>query len=327
MVKPRESLFLEGSIRRLPRVTRDDAYPCQMHKQQAFSCLFRHYAKHNGLKKEDLVFYFVDELMPDETPESVHLMPQDEIWVERRKCEADEEIVDKIDSGVTFHQYQMLLPNGELAGDHSDVRFVIEGRELQAHRAILSVRSEYFRALFKRSTWAPEQGPFVIKDYTYDTFLRMIEYVYSNTIKDVESISANDIIELLTLANEYLLIDLRVLCEHLAAKCLTFDNIGKFYLLSNTHNATELRAACQRYVSKNSSALKVHQNFRNEIEANSQLGLLLFDSFQIDSESDVNRGLKRRRRSGSPMIADSSNVVAVVSNTANAINFFNSGTS
>lgn len=27
-------------------------YPCQMQKSQTFSCLFRHYAKHNGLRKE-----------------------------------------------------------------------------------------------------------------------------------------------------------------------------------------------------------------------------------------------------------------------------------
>jgi RNA:NAD 2'-phosphotransferase (TPT1/KptA family) len=46
-----------------------------MQKNQAFSCLFRHYAKHNGLRREDLVFTFVDELLSDQTPEIVHLMP------------------------------------------------------------------------------------------------------------------------------------------------------------------------------------------------------------------------------------------------------------
>ena len=31
-----------------------EPYPCQMQKNQTFSCLFRHYAKHNGLKKEGI---------------------------------------------------------------------------------------------------------------------------------------------------------------------------------------------------------------------------------------------------------------------------------
>jgi hypothetical protein len=66
-----------------------------MQKTQTFSCLFRHYAKHNGLRKEgwrlcawssaelnlmtfctDLAFYFVNELLPDQVPDSVHLRPQ-----------------------------------------------------------------------------------------------------------------------------------------------------------------------------------------------------------------------------------------------------------
>jgi hypothetical protein len=56
-----------------------------MQRTQSFSCLFRHYAKHNGLCKDDLVFYFTEELQPDENPELVHLQPYDEIWVEHRK--------------------------------------------------------------------------------------------------------------------------------------------------------------------------------------------------------------------------------------------------
>ena len=61
-----------------------------MQKNQNFSCLFRHYAKHNGLRKEDLVFYFTDELLPDQTPESAHLMPFDEILVSHKTKKINE---------------------------------------------------------------------------------------------------------------------------------------------------------------------------------------------------------------------------------------------
>lgn len=40
-----------------------------------------HYAKHNGLDKENLRFYHVDELQPDQTPLSVHLKKDDTIQV------------------------------------------------------------------------------------------------------------------------------------------------------------------------------------------------------------------------------------------------------
>lgn len=79
IVKPKDDLFLEGTLRTLPRVAKGEIfelpstnvlylneimyyligepYPCQMQKNQTFSCLFRHYAKHNGLKKEGQSFY------------------------------------------------------------------------------------------------------------------------------------------------------------------------------------------------------------------------------------------------------------------------------
>jgi hypothetical protein len=86
IVKAREHLYLEGSCRKIRRVQQGrcgqspaivwyldqmpqvkylyfhgvliiywcvgEPYPCQMQKTQTFSCLFRHYAKHNGLRKE-----------------------------------------------------------------------------------------------------------------------------------------------------------------------------------------------------------------------------------------------------------------------------------
>lgn len=58
IVKPREDLYLEGSLRKLPRVLKNEPYPCQMQKAQSFSCLFRHYAKHNGLRKEGSFYLY-----------------------------------------------------------------------------------------------------------------------------------------------------------------------------------------------------------------------------------------------------------------------------
>lgn len=79
MISPIAFNLSLGGVRTIPRVLAGEGYPCQMQKNQTFSCLFRHYAKHNGLRKDDLVFYFVNELHPDEMPEVVHLMPFDEV--------------------------------------------------------------------------------------------------------------------------------------------------------------------------------------------------------------------------------------------------------
>jgi len=56
-----------------------------MLKTQRFASLFRHYAKHHGLDKEELVFYFTEELQNEDTPETVHMQRNDEIIVRTRK--------------------------------------------------------------------------------------------------------------------------------------------------------------------------------------------------------------------------------------------------
>ena len=50
--------MITGGIRTIPRVTAGEGYPCQMQKNQTFSCLFRHYAK-----VEHKLFY----LTPDDS--------------------------------------------------------------------------------------------------------------------------------------------------------------------------------------------------------------------------------------------------------------------
>lgn len=56
-----------------------------MLRDQHFSSLFRHYGKHNGVDKETLVFFFTEqlmqELMPSDTPRSVHLRKNDVIVI------------------------------------------------------------------------------------------------------------------------------------------------------------------------------------------------------------------------------------------------------
>jgi hypothetical protein len=259
VVKPRENLYLEGPIRKLPRVSENEPYSCQMGKTQQFNCLFRHYAKHNGLNKDDLVFYFTDELRPEETPETVHLMPGDEIWVERRKHDIEEIESDPFASAVIHDQFASLLPDGEYAGEHSDVKFILvkDSKEVLAHKAILLVRSEYFRAMFKSGGMREsDKNVFEVVDYSYESFRRMIEYVYTNTIRDIDSVDHEEVMELLMLANEYVLSDMKAFCEHAAKLKLNNENVCSFFLLSEQHNADALLKECQTYIRDHRDELK-----------------------------------------------------------------------
>ena len=172
----------------------------------------------------DLIFTFVDELLSDQTPETVHLMPQgkmrlliiysivmlyacvvDEIWVEHR-YPAEVESKSEPESRLYSEQFRSLLDNGAL----SDVTFLVEGETIAAHRAILSARSEYFHAMFRvggmsESRSGAEASPIHIPSADCASFKRMLEFLYTNSVRELPDCSAVEIIALLTLANEYLM--------------------------------------------------------------------------------------------------------------------------
>ncbi len=118
-VKPEEDLILEGTERTITRVHAGTPYSCLMLKTQRFSSLFRHYAKHHGLRKDDLAFYFTEELQNEDTPESVFLQKNDEIVVrKRRKPVAPPPVCP---DSIYFRQMRQLLDDTE----HKDVTFIV----------------------------------------------------------------------------------------------------------------------------------------------------------------------------------------------------------
>jgi hypothetical protein len=106
----------------------------------------------------------------------------------------------------------------------------------------------------------------------------MLEFIYTNTVRDLASAPSDEVIALMMLANEYLLDDLRKLCEKAATNIISIENIGRLLLLSAGHNASSLREACSEFVRENKLLLAQDANFRQDIEMNPELGLLLFES-------------------------------------------------
>ena len=79
---------------------------------------------------------------------------------------------------------------------------------IRAHRAILSARSEYFHAMFREGGMLESRSsgePIRIPSTDAATFRRMLEFLYTNTVRDLTHCGASELMALLTLANEYLL--------------------------------------------------------------------------------------------------------------------------
>jgi hypothetical protein len=205
-------------------------------------------------------------------------MCTDEIWVEHRSMKQAEEEKERAPIIATYaEQFRSIFESGS----HADVKFIVgeDKVEIPAHRAILSARSQYFNAMLREDNAMCESVQGVVRTaHDPAVFRRMLEFIYTNTVRDLASVPSDEVIALMMLANEYLLDDLRKLCEKAATQIISIENIGRLLLLSAGHNASSLREACSEFVRENKLLLAQDANFRQDIEMNPELGLLLFES-------------------------------------------------
>lgn len=84
--------------------------------------------------------------------------------------------------------------------DYSDITLVVDGREIYAHRAVLSSRSTYFKGMFSHEFKEADKNRVTLKGVaSYELFYNLLEFMYS----DCEKINIRNVFDMLSLADEY----------------------------------------------------------------------------------------------------------------------------
>lgn len=275
------------------RVPANDSYSCLMLKNQRFSSLFRHYCKHHGLPRDSLGFSFTSKLYPDDTPESVHLQRGDVITVRRLEGNAPKE--DQIappDDQAYFEMMFKLLENET----DTDLVFLVgkQRTKIKAHRLILMARSEVFRAMLDRrrggSMRESVEGEIVLEEPGADSVRRMLEYIYTNRVKNLEQEANEDhLIELIGLAEQYLLPEFKLLGEVAAVHLINDDTIGRLLFASEQYHAELLKKKCIDYILVDPTRLTTIPSFREEVQQYPALALTLLDAAASASENSRKR--------------------------------------
>ena len=108
----------------------------------------------------------------------------------------------------------------------SDVSFVVEGRTHRAHRCILTARCEAFRVMFNSSMREGLNGSSCaqvpIHEVSHAAFGCMLQYVYGGAVDVPEEVA----VELLGLADRYLLDGLKLLCGFTLARMVGVDTVA-----------------------------------------------------------------------------------------------------
>ena len=180
----------------------------------------------------------------------------DEIWVEHR-VQPSPKIVEEpqIIPNYFAKQFRVLLEKGT----HSDITFIVgeEKEEFNVHKAILTARSSYFKVMFRPGGMSESTlDKITIERHDKEIFRRMMEFIYTAEVSNLEECSASEIISLLEISNQYLLEELGNIAEVAACKIVNQDNIGKFMLLCATYNTMQLRDVCKSFVSLHGTKLQ-----------------------------------------------------------------------
>ena len=259
-----------------------------MLKTQRFSSLFRHYAKYHGLRKDDLEYYFVNPLENEDTPESVQLQRGDTIMVrKRRKPEPPEAAAD---DDEFFRDMRELLDDEE----HMDAVFLVHPDdtsgdeaeesenmvEIRAHKCILTARTDYFKALFRKGATPAngknsglafresEECTVKVEPVFAPLHIRYtLEFIYTNRIASLRSISTDDLLCLLNLSDKWLLRDLKRLVEHeLIRNHLSVHTVARMYGATEDFNAQRLSRACIEFIMANLRQVTENTTFGEEMK-------------------------------------------------------------
>ena len=128
-----------------------------------------------------------------------------------------------------------------LDGKFSDVIFVCNEKEFHLHKVILAARSPVFCAMFEHEMLEKTNNALVITDTSSEAVHKLVQYVYTGTIEDIDKISKEILIELLIAADKYELNDLKEMSEVIFYHRLTLQNAIETLIFADFHNAQMLR--------------------------------------------------------------------------------------
>lgn len=137
-----------------------------------------------------------------------------------------------------------LLNNNET----SDVTFSVEGKLVYAHKALLMVRSEFFRAMLSSGMREATGDPIAVQDISYAVFLKVLEFIYTDCIQNTNLELG---IQLMIASEQFMLDRLKALCEDLIRSDISVDTVILILIASHRHNALSLKEVALEFLQAN----------------------------------------------------------------------------
>jgi leucine-zipper-like transcriptional regulator 1 len=183
-----------------------------------------------------------------------------------------------VPSPALVNDLQRLVNNSDLA----DIRFNVEGRIVYAHKAILAIRSEYFRvmlcggmreSMMMIDTTNSEDDDIIVNDTVvnndednddrklpadrttgtidlpdvpYYVFLKVLEFLYTDNLSRDTSLDVS--IHLLIASEQFMLDRLKAICEDLIRRDISIETVVSILVASHRHHAIGLKEIAFEFI-------------------------------------------------------------------------------
>ncbi|CAI2342949.1 unnamed protein product [Caenorhabditis sp. 36 PRJEB53466] len=151
------------------------------------------------------------------------------------------------------------LENLFRSGKHADFTLIVDGRELKAHRAILSARSPVFAAMMEPHTAESQNSRVVLEDMDYNVIQSLLHYIYTGSCPNM----GHHALDVLAAADRFALPGLKNLAEVAMRSNLAPDTVCKHLAHADLFHMLEFKKEAIRFICLNATQVINSEGFAN----------------------------------------------------------------
>ncbi|XP_077142808.1 kelch repeat and BTB domain-containing protein 4 isoform X3 [Ranitomeya variabilis] len=141
----------------------------------------------------------------------------------------------------------------------ADVTILVEGKEFQLHRLVLSAQSCFFRSMFASNLKEGRNRVIELQDVSASVFQLLVDYIYHGTVK----LRLEELQETYEVADMYQLISLFEECSRFLVRTVQVKNCLQIMWLADQHSDTSLYTAAKHCAKTHLSQLCDSEEFLN----------------------------------------------------------------
>ena len=137
--------------------------------------------------------------------------------------------------------------------DFADVKFLVKGEEIPAHKCVLASRSVYFKNMFQAGMQESASNQVEVTDVEPATFKALLQFVYGGNLKETQF---EPLTQLIAAADKYGLDELKDICGSAISANLKVDDVIEALRTADMYNCPSLLGNAKALFKARTEAVK-----------------------------------------------------------------------